>query len=142
MGRPVILRCRGGDRDTEVTDGYSRPGNRPTHASITQSRNKHRTSESKWPSALPALSESRKDPDRDQTRLTNSVTIAYIQKPPIHPHIARTRKPVESRCPGETTRRWLGRPSPLLLSRKSRDFWGTRWASQSQIAKIAAISVR
>ena len=29
-----------------------------------------------------------------------------------------------------------------LLSRKSRDFWGPRWASQSQIAKIAAISVR
>ena len=28
------------------------------------------------------------------------------------------------------------------LSRKSRDFWGPRWASQSQIAKIAAISVR
>ena len=30
----------------------------------------------------------------------------------------------------------------FLLCRKSRDFWGLRWASQSQIAKIAAISVR
>ena len=30
----------------------------------------------------------------------------------------------------------------FLLSRKSRDFWGPRLASQSQIAKIAAISVR
>ena len=30
----------------------------------------------------------------------------------------------------------------FLLCRKSRDFWGPRWASQSQIAKIAAISVR
>ena len=29
-----------------------------------------------------------------------------------------------------------------LLSRKSRDFWGPRWASQSQIATIAAILVR
>ena len=75
MGRPVVLRCRGGDRDTEGARGSSRPGNRPTHASTTRSNNKHRTSESKWPSALPALSESRKDPYRDQTRRTNSVTV-------------------------------------------------------------------
>ena len=37
---------------------------------------------------------------------------------------------------GRTTRRWPGpTPSPFLLSRKSRDFWGPRWASQSQIVK-------
>ena len=74
MGLPVVLRCRGGDRDTEGASGSSRPGNRPTHASKTRSNNKHRTSETYWPSALPALSESRKDPDRDQTRRTNNVT--------------------------------------------------------------------
>ena len=36
MGRPDILRCRGGDRDTEGASGSFRPGNRPTHASITK----------------------------------------------------------------------------------------------------------
>ena len=118
--------AHGPPRDSEVS--WWGPGHRsnrwllpsreppPTHASITQSRNKHRTSESKWPSALPALSDSRKDTDRDQTRRTNNITITYIQKPPIHPHIARTRKPLESRCPGETTWRWPGRTSPPLLN--------------------------
>ena len=36
MGRPDVLRCRGGDRDTEGANGSSRPGNRPTHASINK----------------------------------------------------------------------------------------------------------
>ena len=36
MGRPVVLRWRGGDQDTEGAKGSSRPGNRPTHASITR----------------------------------------------------------------------------------------------------------
>ena len=143
MGRPVILRCRGGDRDTEVTDGYSRPGNRPTHASITQSRNKQRTSESKWPSALPALSESRKDPDRDQTRRTNSVTVnIHTKTTDTSAHRTNTQTCGEP-LPGGDHAEVAGPTLPLChVSENASDFWGPQWASQLQIAKIAAISVR
>ena len=116
MGRPVVLRCRGGDRDTEGASGSSRPGNRPTHASKTRSNNKPRTSETKWPSASPALSEFQ---EKTQTGTRQDgptlLQLTYIQVQRIHPHNAPTRNPVESRCPGETTRRWLGRPSPNSL---------------------------
>ena len=73
MGRPDVLRCRGGDRDTEGASGSSRPGNRPMHAGKTQLSYQQRTSELNWPSVSPALFELRKPADRDQTGQINSV---------------------------------------------------------------------
>ena len=82
MGRPVVLRCRGGDRDTEGANGSSRPGNRPTHASKTRSKNKHRTSEHEWPSASPALSDfqkktPRQGPDKTDEQCYSELTYRY-----------------------------------------------------------------
>ena len=54
----------------------------------------------------------RKHPDKDRTRQTYSVSINIHTGTHIHSHIAQTRALVESRCPGEPTRRGLGRSSP------------------------------
>ena len=112
MGRPDVLRCRGGDRDTEGATGSSRPGNRPTHASITISKKHFKNLRIKMAQRFAGSCVFRQHPDKDGTGQTYSVSINIHTGTQMHPHIAHTKACVESRCPGEPTRRGLGRSSP------------------------------
>ena len=125
MGCPVVLRCRGGDRDTEGASGSSRPGNRPTHASKTRINNKHRTSETKWPSASPALSEfQRKTQTKTRQDGPTLFQLTYLQVQLIHPHNARTRIPVEP-LPGGAHEEGAGPILPLSLVSEIARFLGS-----------------
>ena len=58
---------------------------------------------------------SRKTQTRTRQEGPTLLQLTYIQIQLIHPHNARARIPVESRCPGEPTRRGLGRSSPVWV---------------------------
>ena len=127
MGRPDVLRCRGGDRDTEGAIGSSRPGNRPPH---TLARQEADTIIEPQNSMVQRFAGSFSFTTKTQTRTRQDgltvLQLSYIQMQRMPPHNAQTRTLIESRCPGETTRRWLGRPSPNAKSRKSPAISGVR----------------
>ena len=71
----------------------------------------------------PALCRLFLTPEKTQTGTRQDgrtvLQLTYIQMQQIHPHNALARSPVESRCPGEPTRRGLGRSSPCLMAADS-----------------------
>ena len=144
MGRPALLGSRPRGRQYRGVQVPPHCGNRPRWR-----KNKHRprqrttTPKNFDPALSRPLMPSRYQTIREQDKNRHLCIYQPNRKQHNLPDSILFMKLLMGRCPGGADVDGAGsKTPPCKASEIASDFRGPRWASQSQIAKIAAISVR